>query len=131
MRKQKSILPADLNQQKGHIVKTSLTCPAANGNSASATYKGGASTLAVFGTFDSGTVKLQLSYDAGTTWIDATDDNGDTISFTANKTKSIWLGGAPLVRVNLAGSSGGTAVTVEANYGLANTHYGLPEYAQE
>ncbi len=102
-------------------MKTSLTCPAANGNSASATYKGGAATLAVFGTFDSGTVKLQLSYDAGTTWFDATDDFGDVVSFTANGAKAIWYGGAPLVRVNLAGSSGATAVTVEAHDGLANT----------
>lgn len=105
-------------------MKTSLTCPAANGNSASATYKGGASTFVVFGTFDSGTVKLQLSYDAGTTWFDAVNDNGDTISLTANGSKSVWFGGAPLVRVNLAGSSGGTAVTVEFNYGLANTRDG-------
>jgi hypothetical protein len=78
----------------------------------------------VFGTFDSGTVKLQVSYDAGTTWIDATDDFGDVIAFTANGTKAIWFGGAPLIRVNLAGSSGGTSVTVEANYGLANIRDG-------
>ena len=101
-------------------MKTSLTCPAANGNSASATYLGGVASLAVFGTFDSGTVKLQLSRDAGTTWYDATDDFGDVISFTANGEKVVWFGGAPLVRVNLAGSSGGTAVTCEIHYGLAH-----------
>lgn len=81
--------------------------------------------MAVFGTFDSGTVKLQLSYDAGMTWFDAKDDNGDVISFTANGSKSVWFGGSPLVRVNLAGSSGGTAVTVEIHYGLAHVDRSL------
>lgn len=104
------------------MTKTEITVPAANGNSAAAVYLGGAATFVVFGTFDSGTVKLQVSYDAGTTWIDAASVNADLVgSFSANGGETVWFGGKPQVRVNLAGSSGSTAVTCEIHYGLART----------
>lgn len=102
-------------------MKTVLACPASNGNGAASTYQGGAASLWCIGTWDSGTVKLQGSIDGGITWIDLTDDFGDAISLTANGRKTLWEGGKPLVRLNLAGSSGATSLTCEIHYGLANT----------
>lgn len=104
------------------MTKTEIIVPSADGNSAAATYKGGAATFVVFGTFDSGTVKLQVLYDAGTTWIDAASVNQDLVgSFSANGGEVVWFGGTPQVRVVLSGSSGSTAVTCELHYGLART----------
>ena len=104
------------------MTKTTITVPAANGDSDAQVYLGGAATLVVFGTFDGGTVKLQVSYDEGTTWLDAVDVNQDLVgSFAANGGEMVWFGGTPQVRANLAGSSGSTAVTCELHYGLART----------
>lgn len=104
-------------------MKTTLTVPGANGNSASALYLGGAAEFVVYGSdFDSGTVTLQVSYDDGTTWINASSVNQDLIgAFSANGGETVWFGGQPLVRVVLSGSSGTTVATCELHYGLAFT----------
>lgn len=70
----------------------------ANGNSDVLDWPGGSGTFAVYGTFSSGTMKLQTSFDAGTTWIDVA-----STSFTANNQVNVTV--APCkVRVNLAGA---------------------------
>ena len=104
-------------------MKTTLTVPAANGNSDSSLYLGGAATLVLYGSsFDGGTVTLQVSYNNGTTWINASSVNQDLIgAFSANGGETVWFGGQPLVRAVLSGSSGSTAVTCELHYGLAFT----------
>lgn len=104
------------------MTKTTFSVPAADGNSDAEVYLGGAATFVVYGDFDSGIVKLQVSYDEGTTWIDAASVNPDLAgSFTANGGEIVWFGGTPQVRANLAGSSGSTDVTCELHYGLART----------
>jgi hypothetical protein len=72
--------------------------------------------------FDSGTVTLQASYDAGTTWINASSVNQDLIgAFSANGGETVWFGGTPQVRVVLSGSSGTTVASCGIYYGLALT----------
>lgn len=103
-------------------MKTTLVCPAEDGDGAAGTYEGGISNVVVTGSdFDSGTVKLQASWDDGSTWLDVVDVLGDAVSFLANGYAAVHLCGTPQVRVNLTGSSGASAVTVEIHYGLANT----------
>ena len=104
-------------------MKTSITVPVADGNSDGVQYLGGAATFVVYGSdFDSGTVKLQVSYDGGTTYIDAASVNQDLVgSFSANGGETVWFGGQPTVRVALSGSSGSTSATCEIHYGMAFT----------
>lgn len=63
----------------------------------------------VQGTFGSGTATLQVSADGGTTWVDATDDNGTSITFAANGVRNVQISSdaqAPvLISINLAGST--------------------------
>lgn len=104
------------------MTSTSVAVPAANGNGAASTYLGGQATVVVQGTFDGGTVKLQVSYDSGTTWIDAASLNQDIAGeYIANGGEVVWFGGKPQVRANLSGSGGSTDVTCELHYGLART----------
>lgn len=98
--------------------KTTLVVPAANGQGASQTYSGGKCTAACYGTgFDGGTVTLQCSHDVGVTWFTVKDEAGGDVTFTANgHSKIISIGGTPLVRASLGGSSGATSVTLQLLY---------------
>jgi hypothetical protein len=92
-----------------------LEAVGANTSGAAVEWAGGRGVFTAYGTFGSGTCKLQWSPDAGTTWIDA-DRSGDTyVTFTAN-----GVGGFELppghVRAVL---SGATAPTVSARVGSA------------
>ncbi|MCK1543276.1 hypothetical protein IVB12_15275 [Bradyrhizobium sp. 179] len=83
---------------------------AANGSTAAVRWFGGAGSFMVWGTFGGGTAKLQMSPDAGVTWIDV-DRAGDTyVTFTQNGEGGFDLGPC-LLRVTL---SGATAPTVNA-----------------
>lgn len=77
------------------------------------TYDGDRSTLHCIGTFDGGTVTLQISYDAGVTWFTCPDTSGTDIEMTANAVLDLDLGGTPLLRTKLTGSGGTTDVLLE------------------
>lgn len=67
-------------------------------------WKGGRGVFTAWGTFGSGTIKLQQSPDDGTTWIDV-DRSGDTyVTFTSNGEGGFELS-ACLLRVSLTGST--------------------------
>lgn len=66
-------------------------------------------TVFVYGTFGSGTATVQVSPDAGTTWIDVEDDGGSVVSFTADGARNVRLAsdaGEPvLISVDLSGAT--------------------------
>lgn len=102
------------------LPKLSLTVPAATGVGASKYFDGGWCSVFCYGTFDSGTVTLQVSPDAGTTWFTVKDSIGDDVTFAANGYFGmVALGGTVLVRASLAGSSGATALALELHSGAA------------
>jgi len=94
-----------------------LNQQAVNGNSASFKFKegprygtgGGIATMVAYDTWDTATVKLQLSPDAGTTWIDADTTN---LSFTANGAGNFHAAGGSdlLYRVNVSSAGAGTLI---------------------
>ena len=78
----------------------------ADGQSSTVDWSGGAGTVVAWGSdFGSGTIKLQMSPDAGTTWIDT------GISFTANGVERFALEPGVDLRFDLSGS---TSPTVSA-----------------
>jgi len=75
-------------------------------------WSGGDGTLAASGTFSSGSLKLQVSIDNGTTWLDAKDADGAALSLSADGALSFSV--APCVmRAFLSGATeaAGTAQT--------------------
>jgi hypothetical protein len=78
---------------------------AADGDTASLAWLGGRGVYAAYGSFGSGTVKLQASHDGGNTWIDV-DRSGDTfVTFTTNGQGGFELGDC-LLRSSLSGATG-------------------------
>jgi len=73
----------------------------ADGNSSSVDWPGGVGQMVVEGTFGSGTVKLQMSPDDGTTWVAIGGDS----TVTADAVVNFDLNGCD-IRLNLSGSSG-------------------------
>ena len=100
---------------------TSIDVPVANGESVGAyTWDGAWASVVCSGTFDGGTVTLQCSYDAGVTWLTVVDSLDDPVTFAADGyVQQVVLGGNPLLRASLAGSSGATAVILKLAYGAA------------
>lgn len=78
----------------------------ADGNTTAVYFSGGKGTFTVFGTFGSGTAKLQRSVDDGTTWIDVT-----SASLTADGQINFEFSACKL-RTNLAGATG-PSLTIE------------------
>ncbi|RZN09655.1 hypothetical protein CWO91_16640 [Bradyrhizobium genosp. SA-3] len=75
-----------------------------NGSTSGVVWPGGRGVFTAFGTFGSGTIKLQVSYDDGTTWMDV-DRSGDTYcTFTSNGSGGFELPKCQ-VRANTAGST--------------------------
>jgi hypothetical protein len=72
-----------------------------NGNSSALDWPGGIGQMIVSGTFGSGTVKLQVSPDDGTTWVDV----GGDAEVTAAAVVNFSLNSCD-IRLNLSGSSG-------------------------
>lgn len=101
--------------------KITLAVPAANGQGASAVWPGGWATVSCRGTFDSGTVTLQVSFDSGTTWETAVDEAGDSIAFAATGHKQMSYAGDTTcyVRASVGGSSGATDVDLDLLCGYA------------
>jgi len=109
-----------------------LAVPAANGQGAAQTWRGGWGvvwcSIPAGGKFDSGTVTLQVSYDAGVSYQTAKDDAGSDITFAAAGHAQFAYADAPLLRASLAGSSGATAITLTVHYGMANARLGVPDF---
>lgn len=61
-------------------------------------------TVAAFGTWGSGSLVIQASFDDGTTWIDLTDANGNVVTLTSNTARNVEVGFAK-VRVTLSGAT--------------------------
>ena len=80
-------------------------------SSGGVSFSGGNRTFAFQGTFDSGDIKIQASFDGGSTFIDLKDGAGNDITVSSNTILTIDLGPCKL-RFNLSGSSGSTAVDV-------------------
>jgi hypothetical protein len=81
-------------------MKQLFTTQAVDGNSQQWDWPGGNGMIAAQGTWGSGTIQLQVTPDAGTTWI-----NVSGISITADGT--VTFACAPgQVRLNLSGSGG-------------------------
>ncbi len=83
-----------------------FTTQIVDGQSAEAVHSGGAAAFVGWGTFGTGTLKLQISPDGGTTWIDV-----PLATMTANGMVSIELPVKALVRADLTGS---TSASVDA-----------------
>lgn len=111
------------------MAKLTLAVPAANGQGAAQTWRGGWGTVwcsvPAGGGFDGGTITLQVSYDAGVSYQTAKDDAGANITFAAAGHAQFAYADAPLLRASLAGSSGATTLTLLAIYGAANVATGL------
>lgn len=82
---------------------------------ASIDWAGGRGVFAAYGTFDSGTAKLQWSPDDGTTWLDV-DRSGETyVTFTADGAGNFELP-ACMIRAVLSGST--TAALTATAHGV-------------
>lgn len=117
------------------MAKLTLAVPAANGQGAAQTWRGGWGTVwcsvPAGGGFDGGTITLQVSYDAGVSYQTAKDDAGANITFAAAGHVQLFYADAPLLRASLAGSSGATEITLTAHYGLANARMGVPGFTPD
>ncbi len=76
----------------------------ADGNTDTIRWRGGKGTFGAQGTFGGGTVKLQMSMDSGTTWIEA-DQSGTEATFTSNGFYNFEFAEGVLLRANLAGAT--------------------------
>ena len=96
-----------------------LSLFSAQGSNASGTgavWQGGRGIFAAWGTFGSGTCKLQWSPDGGTTYIDA-DRSGDTyVTFTANGVGEFDLPRG-YVRAVLSGATAPSVSAMVSNIG--------------
>lgn len=81
------------------------------------TWDSGWADLVAIGDFDSGTVTVEMSCDAGLTWFTAKDKSGNALTLTANSMARVEYGGNPLLRTKLTGTSGATDVALTLFYG--------------
>lgn len=79
----------------------------ANGSTAPIVYnpQTDRSTIAVWGTFDGGTMKLQASPDNGVTWIDVDRSGSTNATFTANGLGNYQINIPCLLRATLTGAT--------------------------
>lgn len=80
------------------LFKHNLT---ADGQTPEVNWPGGTGTFAVYGTFGSGTAKLQVSLNEGSTWLDV----GTDTEFTANGIGNYELPPGSLLRADLSGAT--------------------------
>jgi len=83
-----------------------LTGATANGNSSQYDWDVGEGQVVVSGTFDGATVKLQLSPDDGTTWVDV----GTASTFTAAGGAGFTVNSCKL-RINISDAGASTVVS--------------------
>lgn len=69
-------------------------------------FGGNTRTIAIQGTFASGTIKISASYDGGTNFITLTDADGSDIAITADSIVNIALGTGVKIRFDVTGVSG-------------------------
>lgn len=75
-------------------------------------FGGNSRVIAFQGTFDSGDIQIQASYDGGTVFIPLTDDAGNAVTISSNQIVKTELGNNILLRFVVTGSSGSTDVDV-------------------
>lgn len=92
---------------------TTLTVPASNGNGAASDVRGGEYVVHCYGTFDSGTVTLEVSPDDGTTWYGLTDHQDDAVTFSGDGQRRFNIDAGRQLRAALSGSSGSTDAACE------------------
>lgn len=80
-------------------------------------FPNGRGQFSAWGTFGGGTVTLQFSPDGGTTWVNATDSNGNAISFTAGRAIPIKCPHGELLQCVL---SGATSPSINAKMQVLN-----------
>jgi len=78
---------------------------ASDGPSGLIDWRGGEGTFAVWGAFGAATCKLQVSFDAGSNWIDV-----ENTALTAAAAKNFRLP-VCMLRADLSGAGGGTSVS--------------------
>lgn len=104
-----------------------LEVPAANGNGAAQTFRGGWATIYMTGDFDDGTGTLKFS-DDGTTYGNVLDEFGNVIALTGSGTVVVYanfhLAGPVLLRVTVSGSSSSTAIVCHVRMGRAAVKQG-------
>lgn len=83
-----------------------LNAVTANSNSLTYNFNKGEGQIVVSGTWDTATVKLQMSPDGGTTWVDV----GSASTYTADGISSFALNSCK-VRVNVSSVGGSTSVS--------------------
>lgn len=77
-------------------------------------YRGGEKTFAVYGTWDGATLKMEASFDGGTTFIKLADAEGSDLQFVDNSIFRINMGQC-LLRFEITGSSGSTSLNVKVS----------------
>ena len=96
-------LPA--NTQNHTVPNVNLTeTISSNANSSVIDWHGGDGTLAAQGTFSSGTIKLQASFDGGSSFFDAKDADGANLTLNTDGAFSFSIGSCKL-RANTAGAT--------------------------
>ena len=83
-----------------------LNAVSANSNSSTYNFNKGEGQIVVAGTWDTATVKLQMSPDGGTTWVDV----GSASTYTADGISSFALNSCK-VRVNVSSVGSSTSVS--------------------
>ena len=101
-----------------------LAVPTSDDSGAAQTFRGGWATVYYIGDFDSGTITLQVSDDAGSNYVSVVDVLGNAIAKTANGYATFYLAGPVLIRNTLSGSSSSTAVVCHVRMGWAATKQG-------
>lgn len=69
-------------------------------------FSGNARTIAVQGTFASGTINILASYDGGSTFITLTDSDGSNLNISSDSIVNVALGAGVKIRFDVTGVSG-------------------------
>ena len=96
-------MPADTQNHTVPNVNLTETI-SSNANSTVIDWHGGDGTLAAQGTFSSGAVKLQASFDGGSSFFDAKDADGANLALTTDGAFSFTIGSCKL-RANTSGAT--------------------------
>jgi hypothetical protein len=97
-----------------------LAVPSTNGSGAGQNCPYPWGTIDCYGTFDGGTVTIDMSPDGGTTWYTLQDTVWNNVAFTADGYANFERATRIQLRATLSGSSGSTDVTCQVRPGFAD-----------
>jgi hypothetical protein len=92
-----------------------------NGQSTAYDWPGGVGTFVCEGTWNSATVKMQMSPDGGTTWVDV----GDDVTFTDDGVGNFELGGDSNFKIRADLSSAGNSTSIDCWMTVRHPYGGL------